>query len=300
MITGFHHLTAITKDAERNKAFYTEILGFRLVKQTVNQDNLTDPHLFYGDYKGTPGTILTFFELPRVGQRHEEGSFIHEVLLKIPQGSLPFWEKRLTANAVRFIENDAAGCTFLDPDDMEISFVEVPETIAADQATRHSDVPAAYQIIGIQGIHFTVSDLQKTGAFFRDVLGMPLTNHIAHPIPAPEEENRLTQSSSRKPSRLGRGAIDHIAYSVPERKSLDLILDKAKDNNITGEKLINRGYFQSLYLREPSGLRVEIATEQPGFTLDEPLEKLGETFALPDFLEPKRKAIESTILNRKK
>ncbi|WP_319466616.1 VOC family protein [uncultured Trichococcus sp.] len=300
MITGFHHLTAITKDAERNKAFYTEILGFRLVKQTVNQDNLTDPHLFYGDYKGTPGTILTFFELPRVGQRHEEGSFIHEVLLKIPQGSLPFWKKRLTANAVRFIENDAAGCTFLDPDDMEISFVEVPETIAADQATRHSDVPAAYQIIGIQGIHFTVSDLEKTAAFFRDVLGMLLTNHIAHPIPSLDEESWLIQSASRKPSRLGRGAIDHIAYSVPERKDLDLILDKAKENNITVEKIIDRGYFQSLYLREPSGLRIEIATEQPGFTLDEPLEKLGETFALPDFLEPKRKAIKSTILNRKK
>ena len=80
MITGFHHLTAITKDAEKNKTFYTDTLGLRLVKQTVNQENLTDPHFFYGDYKGTPGTILTFFELPRVGQRHEEDSFIHEVL----------------------------------------------------------------------------------------------------------------------------------------------------------------------------------------------------------------------------
>ena len=131
MITGFHHLTAITKDAEKNKTFYTDILGLRLVKQTVNQDNLTDPHLFYGDYKGTPGTILTFFELPRVGQRHEEDSFIHEVLLKIPQGSLPFWKKHLTARDIRLIENDDKGCTFLDPDDMKISLVEVAGTIAA-------------------------------------------------------------------------------------------------------------------------------------------------------------------------
>lgn len=300
MITGFHHLTAITKDAEQNKTFYTDILGLRLVKQTVNQDNLTDPHLFYGDYKGTPGTILTFFELPRVGQRYEEDSFIHEVMLKIPQSSLPFWKNRLTANAVRFIENDPAGCTFLDPDDMVISLVEVPEMISADQATFHSNVPVEYQIIGIQGIHYTVSDLEKTEAFFRDVLGMRPTDHIAHPIPAPEEESQLIQSASLKPTRLGRGAIDHIAYSVPERKDLDLILEKAKENKITIEKIIDRGYFQSLYLREPSGLRIEIATEQPGFTLDEPLEKLGETFALPDFLEQKRKAIESTILNRKK
>ena len=239
MISGFHHLTAITKDAEKNKTFYTDILGLRLVKQTVNQDNLIDLHLFYGDYKGTPGTILTFFELPRGGQRREEDSYIHEVLLKIPQGSLPFWKKRLTAGAVRLIENDEASCTFLDPDDMKISLIEVPGMIAPDQTMRHSDVPAEYQIIGIQGIHYTVSDL-------------------------------------------------------------DQILEKAKENNITVEKIIDRGYFQSLYLREPSGLRIEIATDQPGFTLDEPLEKLGETFALPDFLEPKRKTIESTILNRKK
>lgn len=300
MITGFHHLTAITKDAEKNKTFYTDILGLRLVKQTVNQDNLTDPHLFYGDYKGTPGTILTFFELPRVGQRHEEDSFIHEVLLKIPQGSLPFWKKRLTAGDIRLIENDDEGCTFLDPDDMKISLVEVAETIAANQATNHSDVPAEYQIIGIQGIHYTVSDVEKTEAFFHDVMGMKLLDHTAHPFTAPEEESRLIQSASLKPSRLGRGAIDHIAYSVPDRKDLEQILEKAKRNDITVEKIIDRGYFQSLYLREPSGLRIEIATDKPGFTLDEPLEKLGETFALPDFLEPKRKAIESTILNRKK
>ena len=300
MISGFHHLTAITKDAEKNKIFYTDTLGLRLVKQTVNQDNLTDPHLFYGDYKGTPGTILTFFDLPRVGQRHEEDSYIHEVLLKIPQGSLPFWRNRLTAGVVRLIGNDEASCIFLDPDDMKISLVEMPEMIAPDQATRHSDVPAEYQIIGIQGIHYTVSDLEKTEAFFRDVLGMKVTNHIAHPTPFPDEESRLIQSTSLKPTRLGKGAIDHIAYSVPERKVLDLILDKAKDSQITVEKIIDRGYFQSLYLREPSGLRIEIATEHPGFTLDEPLEKLGESFALPDFLETKRKAIEDTILNRKK
>jgi catechol 2,3-dioxygenase-like lactoylglutathione lyase family enzyme len=300
MITGFHHLTAITKDAEKNKTFYSDILGLRLVKQTVNQDNLTDPHLFYGDYQGTPGTILTFFELPRVGQRHEEDSFIHEVLLKIPQGSLPFWKSRLTDRAIRLIENEEVACTFLDPDNMKISLIEVPEMIAPAQATRHSDVPAGCQIIGIKGIHYSVSDLEKTETFFRDVLGMMLSNHIAHPPAAPEEESRLIQSASQKPTRLGKGAIDHIAYSVPERKDLDQILERAKANNITVEKIIDRGYFQSLYLREPSGLRIEIATEQPGFTLDETLEKLGETFALPEFLEPKRKAIETTILNRKK
>lgn len=300
MITGFHHLTAITKDAEKNKTFYTDTLGLRLVKQTVNQENLTDPHFFYGDYKGTPGTILTFFELPRVGQRHEEDSFIHEVLLKIPQGSLPFWKKRLTSKAVRLIANDEVSCSFLDPDDMKITLVEAAEVIAPEQATRHSDVPAQYQIIGILGIHYTVADLGTTEAFFRDVLGMNLLDHVARPISALDGESRLIQSSRLRRSRLGKGAIDHIAYSVPERKDLDLILDKAKYRQITVEKIIDRGYFQSLYLREPNGLRIEIATDYPGFTLDEPLEKLGETFALPDFLEPKRKAIEANILKRKK
>ena len=300
MITGFHHLTAITKDAQKNKTFYTVVLGLRLVKQTVNQDNLTDPHLFYGDFRGTPGTILTFFELPRAGQRHEEDSFIREVLLKIPQGSLSFWKKRLSANKVRLTEIGAATCTFLDPDDMKITLVEGAEVLAPELATRHSDVPAEYQIIGIQGVHYTVTDLEKTEAFFRDVLGMTLSDHVAHPIPAPDGESRLIQSASLKRSRLGKGAIDHIAYSVLDRTDLDLILNKAREYKLTVEKIIDRGYFQSLYLREPSGLRIEIATEQPGLTLDEPLETLGESFALPDFLEPKRKAIEANILKRKK
>ena len=212
----------------------------------------------------------------------------------------PFWKKRLTSKAVRLIANDEVSCSFLDPDDMKITLIEAAEVIAPEQATRHSDVPAQYQIIGILGIHYTVADLGTTEAFFRDVLGMSLLDHVARPISALDGESRLIQSTRLRRSRLGKGAIDHIAYSVPERKDLDLILDKAKYRQITVEKIIDRGYFQSLYLREPNGLRIEIATDYPGFTLDEPLEKLGETFALPDFLEPKRKAIEANILKRKK
>lgn len=161
---GFHHLTAITKDAEKNKTFYTDTLGLRLVKRTVNQENLTDPHFLWG-LQGNSWYDFDFFELLRVGQRHEEDSFIHEVLLKIPQGSLPFWKKRLTSKAVRLIANGKVSCSFLDPDDMKITLVEAAEVIAPEQATRPGDVPAQYQIIGILGIHYTVADLGTAEAF---------------------------------------------------------------------------------------------------------------------------------------
>lgn len=300
MITGFHHLSAITKDADRNMQFYTQVLGLRLVKNTVNQENLRDPHLFYGDYQGNPGTVLTFFEIPNVGNRHDEGSYFHTVHLKVPKGSLPFWQGQLSLNRISFNEGSEGELLFADPDGMNIGLIEGDGIIAPENATRHTAIPRDKQIIGIHGIHFTVSALEQTLAFFTQVLGMRSQGHIVYPQDSRADVNWLAQSISTKPSRLGKGAIDHIAYSVPASSDFEAILDKAKEQSILIEKVIDRGYFSSIYLREPSGLRIEVATEKPGFTLDEPLEHLGESFALPDFLEPKREEIEDNIRKRKR
>ena len=300
MITGFHHLSAITKDADRNMQFYTQVLGLRLVKNTVNQENLKDPHLFYGDYQGNPGTVLTFFEIPKVGNRHDEDSYFHTVYLKVPKGSLPFWKGHLSLNQISFNEGSESELLFADPDGMDIGLIEVDGIIAAENATRHTAIPRDRQIIGIHGIHYTVSALEQTLAFFTQVLGMRSEGHIVYPQDSREGVNWLAQSTSTKSSRLGKGAIDHIAYSVPDASDFEALLAKAKEQSILIEKVIDRGYFSSIYLREPSGLRIEVATEKPGFTLDEPLEHLGESFALPDFLEPKREEIEENIRKRKR
>jgi glyoxalase family protein len=298
MITGFHHLSAITKDADRNMQFYTQVLGLRLVKNTVNQENLKDPHLFYGDYQGNPGTVLTFFEIPKVGNRHDEDSYFHTVYLNIPKGSLPFWKGHLSLNQISFNEGSESELLFADPDGMDIGLIEVDDIIAAENATRHTDIPRDRQIIGIHGIHYTVRALEQTLAFFTQVLGMRSEDHVVYPQNSREDVNWLAQSTSTESSRLGKGAIDHIAYSVPDASDFEVLLANAKEKSILIEKVIDRGYFSSIYLREPSGLRIEIATEKPGFTLDEPLEHLGESFALPDFLEPKREEIEENIRKR--
>ncbi|CZQ81307.1 glyoxalase/bleomycin resistance protein/dihydroxybiphenyl dioxygenase [Trichococcus palustris] len=298
MITGFHHLSAITKDADRNMQFYTQVLGLRLVKNTVNQENLKDPHLFYGDYQGNPGTVLTFFEIPKVGNRHDEDSYFHTVYLNIPKGSLPFWKGHLSLNQISFNEGSESELLFADPDGMDIGLIEVDDIIAAENATRHTAIPRDRQIIGIHGIHYTVRALEQTLAFFTQVLGMRSEDNVVYPQNSREDVNWLAQSTSTESSRLGKGAIDHIAYSVPDASDFEALLANAKEKSILIEKVIDRGYFSSIYLREPSGLRIEVATEKPGFTLDETLEHLGESFALPDFLEPKREEIEENIRKR--
>lgn len=292
MVHNIHHISGFTKSAKESIYFYTEILGLRLVKNTVNQENTKMRHLFFGDYQGTPGTLLTFFEISKLGQRRDFNNFFSTNYLAIPKGSLQFWKERLLQFNVENHQDDE-GLEFTDFDDFKLKLIETDEQIQSEKATQHSTVPAHYQIIRIAGTSLVVENPTLTNQFLHTYLGikstetLPLNNRTSFTI--------VKKSSELAKSRIGRGSIDHIAYSAATAADLEELYQTALANQFKIEEYVDRGYFKSLYVKEPNGLRIEIATELPGFLIDEDLATLGENLALPAFLETKRTTITKTL-----
>ncbi|MBQ6484417.1 MAG: VOC family protein [Carnobacterium sp.] len=292
MVHNIHHISGFTKSAKESIYFYTEILGLRLVKNTVNQENTKMRHLFFGDYQGTPGTLLTFFEISKLGQRRDFNNYFSTNYLAIPKGSLQFWKERLLQFNVESHQDDE-GLEFTDFDDFKLKLIETDEQIQPEKATQHSTVPAHYQIIRIAGTSLVVENPTLTNQFLHTYLGikstetLPLNNRASFTI--------VKKSSELAKSRIGRGSIDHIAYSAATAADLEELYQTALANQFKIEEYVDRGYFKSLYVKEPNGLRIEIATELPGFLIDEDLATLGENLALPAFLETKRTTITKTL-----
>ncbi|MEG1047577.1 VOC family protein [Carnobacterium sp.] len=292
MVHNIHHISGFTKSAKESIYFYTEILGLRLVKNTVNQENTKMRHLFFGDYQGTPGTLLTFFEISKLGQRRDFNNYFSTNYLAIPKGSLQFWKERLLQFNVDSHQDDE-GLEFTDFDDFKLKLIETDEQIQPEKATQHSTVPAHYQIIRIAGTSLVVENPTLTNQFLHTYLGikstetLPLNNRTSFTI--------VKKSSELAKSRIGRGSIDHIAYSAATAADLEELYQTALANQFKIEEYVDRGYFKSLYVKEPNGLRIEIATELPGFLIDEDLATLGENLALPAFLETKRTTITKTL-----
>lgn len=297
MIKGIHHISAFTKSATANHHFYTEILGLRFVKNTVNQQNTKIRHLFYGDYQGNPGTLLTFFEYKNIGHAYNENNYFSTVFLNVPKGSLPYWESRLNDYSIVTEYNSCKQTlAFEDDDSLPLAFIEVDETILPENATRHSDVPIAYQIIDLAEASLRVESPEKTLTFLTDFLDLAKTKAIGQVTDAATHFlTTVKPSNSTAVTRMGRGTIDHIAYSVDSPEALKTLHQKAEELQLDIELYVERGYFKSLYIKEPNHLRIEIATEEPGFTLDESVEELGKNFSLPPFLENKRAEIEAHL-----
>lgn len=298
MIKGIHHISAFTKSARENHFFYTSVLGLRFVKNTVHQENIALRHLFYGDYQGNPGTLLTFFELKNAGSAYPENNYFSTVALKIPKGTLSYWESRLArySIATTLVDQNEPILFFKDPDHFELSLIEVDDVILSENSTNHSDVPPANQIIGIFESFLKVERPEDTLSFLTDYLGLSLS--IPRKRVQIDQQDVFTSvipSGKTDLSRMGRGSIDHIAYTVHSSKELEEMYQKAVRMELPIDQYVERGYFKSLYVKEPNGLRIELATETPGFILDEPIDTLGTTLALPAFLENKRAAIEAQL-----
>ncbi|MHC5375288.1 VOC family protein [Enterococcus sp. LJL120] len=288
----FHHVSLLTRHAQENLDFYTKVLGLRFVKNTVNQENHKMLHYYYGDYSGAPGTVVTFFVVPLLAQRHDEDHFLGTIGLKIPSGSLAFWQERLTALDIPF-EQSGASLAFKDRDDVQLYLEEVAAApLSASQVVKN-DIPADKQIIGLRSTEFHVKEPAKTSAFFEKFLGWSTVNGRIQLNQTDFVE--IIQTDSDKKAHMGRGSMDHVAFAVKDDAALEALYQKAQEQAWEIEELVSRGYFKSLYIREPGGNRVEFATMQPGFTIDEPLETLGESFALPPFLQGQRVEIEAHI-----
>jgi glyoxalase family protein len=296
-LEGIHHITAITENGQRNVDFYAGVLGLRLVKKTVNQDNPTVYHLFYADERGDPGSDLTFFEYPGVPQGRAGDGMIHRIVWRVgSEEALDFWADRLAANGVES-RRENGSLAFADPEGLEheLAIVDVPDApLIAD----HRDVPGE---LALQGFHAARAYTSNPDASRRLLETLEFEGGGSEWEARGSERGGLYLYDEPPAERglQGAGSVHHIAWasSIEEHEQW---LRRAIEGGASPTPVIDRFYFRSIYFREPSGVLFEIATLGPGFTVDEPLESLGEKLSLPpafehlrDEVEPKLRPIEN-------
>ncbi len=303
-IEGLHHITAIAGDAQRNYDFYTKVLGLRLVKKTVNFDDPGTYHFYYGDEKGTPGTILTFFPWAHIKRGQDGTGMATGIGYAVPPGSLGFWQQRLDHFQVKRGEiSTRFGEPYLpfeDPDGLVLELIapaaedeRVPWTIAglsADKAIR-----------GFYNVTLTLNDLTATAQVLADIFGYRrlATEGNRTRFITDAADNAaivdLVEAPDGKEGRLGGGINHHVAFRVSNEETLMQFREKIVAQGFHITPRIDRNYFFSLYFREPGGVLFELATDNPGFGVDEPLSELGTHLKLPAQYEPRRAEIERIL-----
>ncbi len=305
-LTGIHHLTAVTARAPGNLAFYTRVLGMRLVKKTVNQDDVSAYHLFYADGLASPGSDITFFDWPAAPERRGSGS-ISRTHLRVAGGSLDRWCERLDRAGARRaapeMRDGRLTLDFEDPEGQRLALVDDGGVGEAHPWDR-SPVPGPEQIRGLGPIRLSVAHPERTGAVLMDLLGMRPERAFDAPEGrievfgmgpgGPAAEIQLLPDAA-PPARAGAGGVHHVAFRIPDA-DYEAWADRLRQNRVPSSGPVDRYYFRSLYFREPNGILFEIATDGPGFASDEPLGSLGERLALPPFLEPRRAEIEAGLV----
>ncbi|HZP20449.1 MAG TPA: ring-cleaving dioxygenase [Bauldia sp.] len=308
-LTGIHHLTAVSADAPGNLAFYRNVLGLRLVKKTVNQDDVSAYHLFYADGLASPGSDLTFFDWPVGRERRGTHAITRTGLRVAGKAALDWWAAHLGENRVAqapVAERDGRlTLDFEDPEGQRLSLVDDGGE-GESHPWAESPVPALHQIRGLGPITLSVPDVKPTEAILTAVMNMRperqyrrkdnVAVHVfAMGAGGPAAELHVAVEPNLPPARQGAGAVHHVAFRTPDTESYDAWAERLRAMRIPNSGKVDRFYFRSLYFREPNGILFEIATDGPGFATDEPLEKLGERLALPPFLEPRRREIEAGL-----
>jgi glyoxalase family protein len=309
-LTGIHHLTAISARPRENLAFYTGLLGMRLVKKTVNQDDVSAYHLFYADGKANPGTDLTFFDFPAPPERRGANSISATSLRVAGEKSLGYWRDRLRkAGGDVGDVAEVDGRLTLPFEDREGQRLVLVDDGGAGPASpwENSPVPVAHQIRGLGPIVLNVHDLARTGQVLTGAMNMRRVRDYAAPDAqaqvhvfamgegGPAAELHVVEQKELPMARQGAGGVHHVAFRTPDEAQYHAWTQRLNQLGIRNSGEIDRFYFRSLYFREPNGILFEIATDGPGFATDEPLEKLGEKLALPPFLEPRRAEIEAGL-----
>ncbi len=307
LIRGIHHVTAISGDARQNLEFYTGVLGLRLVKRSVNQDAPDTYHLFYADAEGHPGTDLTFFPWPQMPPGRKGAGLTVEVGLAVPAGSLAFWAERLEAMGViptdpksRFGEQVLV---FRDVHGLSLSLTETSDSSGSREFTpwRESPVPERHQIRGFHAVRLWERDLAATARFLGDALGFELaaTEDGWHRFGVAGGGSgrwvEVRELPDERRGSWGTGAVHHVAFRVAGDEEELAVRERIRAAGSHPTDVIDRFWFRSVYFKEPGGALFEIATEGPGFAVDEDPEHLGERLILPPWLEPHRQQIESVL-----
>jgi glyoxalase family protein len=308
-LTGIHHLTAISADAPGNLRFYTQVLGLRLVKKTVNQDDVSAYHLFYADGEARPGTDITFFTWSSPRERRGTHAIVRTGL-RVDGASLPWWRERLSEAAVRHRDiatiDGRATLEFEDPEGQRLALIDDGGAGDARPWTK-SPVPAAHQIRGLGAITLSVPQLRATEVVLTSVMNLRKVRDYPHPetkdtihvyemgAGGPAAELHVAVQPGLPIAEQGAGAVHHVAFRTPDNAQYDAWAERLRTMGIPNSGKVDRYYFRSLYFREPSGILFEIATDGPGFATDEPADRLGESLALPPFLKPRRAEIEAGL-----
>jgi glyoxalase family protein len=310
-LTGIHHLTAVSADAPGNLAFYTKVMGMRLIKKTVNQDDVSAYHLFYGDGLASPGSDLTFFDFPAAPERRGNHTITRTGLRVAGHDTLQWWRRRLVKAAVKVGEiGERDGRFTLDFEDPEGQRLSLIDDGGAGEAHpwAKSPVPAEHQVRGLGPITMSVPDRAPTDIVLRELMFM---RHVRdYPVPdsdsdivhvyemgegGPAAELHVAARPNMAAAQPGAGGVHHVAFRTPDRAEYDEWAERLRKLRIPNSGKVDRFYFESLYFREPNGILFEIATDGPGFASDEPMETLGEKLSLPPFLEKRRAEIEAGL-----
>ncbi len=303
-IPGLHHVTAIASDPQVNLDFYTQVLGLRLVKRTVNFDDPGTYHFYFGDDLGTPGTLLTFFPWPRVGRGTPGAGEVTQVAFRIPLDSLTYWEQRLARKGIPFSRKprrfSEEVLSFSDPAGMQVELT-THAGVSTGHPPRFSDVPSGDAIRGLAGVTMLQLDATETSGIL-SVMGF---QQIA------AEGQRLRFASPADPAALGNhidilvdpqatfgrsgaGSVHHIAFRAAS-DAAQLEWRSQITHRLAATEVLDRAYFHSIYFREPGGVLFELATDNPGFAVDEPVETLGERLCLPPWLEARREGLQQRL-----
>ena len=310
-LIGIHHLTAVSAQIRENHRFYTQTLGMRLVKRSVNQDDVSAYHLFYADALGSPGTDLTFFDWPVPRERRGTRSITRTHLRVAGPEALAWWAQHLGERGVAVGEiAERDGRLTLDVEDAEGQRLALVDDggVGAAHPWERSPVPAAYQVRGLGPIWLSVPDLTPTDIILQQALNMRPMREYPHPenprhtvhvyemgAGGPQAELHVAVQPNLPVAQPGAGGVHHVAFRTPTFEEYDAWAERLNRLRIPNSGKVDRYWFRSLYFREPNGILFEIASDGPGFAVDENPATLGEKIVLAPFLEPQRAAIVANL-----
>jgi glyoxalase family protein len=288
-LAGVHHVTAITGDAPRNVDFYTGVLGLRLTAKSVNQDDPTVYHLFYGDELARPGADLTFFEYPGALPGRAGGGMVHRIVWRVGSTeALDFWAKRLG------VEREGDVVRFADPEGLGHELV-VDTTGDAPLVAVHPEIPADLALQGFDGVRAYSLRPESTAQLLEQLMGAERRDEASWELRGPGRGGWIAlDQPPAEPGRQSAGVVHHVAWATTDAEQ-GAWLERLDAAGVPNSGIIDRHYFHSLYFREPGGVLFELATEEPGFTVDGPVEELGRRIILPPWLESQRAAVEARL-----
>ena len=292
-LDGIHHITAITADAQRNVDFYAGLLGLRMVKKTVNQDEPSVYHLFYADEEGSPGADMTFFEFPGTPKGRAGAGMVHQIGWRVgSEGALDFWERRLADAGVEATRGDGS-LRFADHEGLGHELV-VAQVADQPLIADHPEVPAEHALQGFDGARAFSADPDRSRGLLEDGLGFEPAGAGWEVRGKRRGGTWIYDEPPAERGLQGAGTVHHIAWAS-ETGEHEEWRERAQAGGAHPTQVIDRFWFRSIYFREPSGVLFEIATLDPGFAVDEDPDHLGETLILPPFLEDRREEIERVL-----